>query len=197
MVESRTGWTNRSVVGFAGGADPVEKMEEEARQAVLEAVDRGWRGPSFDPLELARIRGIPVRPNAALADARVFWADEGYEIEYNPHRPRGRDDLGAGVPAREPRCAGGRHRTAGAVEGTSIRLSPINSGSTIWKPQPRDLDLFKRIEDYPFPAKPTPSKVAKAVAEVCVVDRVERIVDAVLDVKMGTAGAVMMALAEH
>ena len=82
------------------------------------------------------------------------------------------------------------------LEEPDIRLSPINSGSTIWKPQPRDLGLFKRIEDYQFPAKPTPSKVAKAVAEVCVVDRVERIVDAVLDVRKGTAGAVMMALAE-
>ena len=90
MVESRTGWTNASVVDFGGGTDPVEKMEEEARQAVLEAVDQGWDGPPFDPIELANIRGIPVRPNAALADARVFWADDGYEIEYNPHRPRGR-----------------------------------------------------------------------------------------------------------
>ena len=90
MVESRTGWTNASVVDFAGGADPVEKMGERARQAVLEAVDQGWDGPPFDPIELANIRGIPVRPNAALADARVFWTDDGYEIEYNPHRPRGR-----------------------------------------------------------------------------------------------------------
>ena len=90
MVESRTGWTNPSVVDFAGGGDPVEKMEDVARQVVLEAVDQGWRGPPFDPIELANIRGIPVRPNAALADARVFWADDGFEIEYNPHRPRGR-----------------------------------------------------------------------------------------------------------
>ena len=90
MVESRTGWTNASVVDFAGGADPVEKMEEEARQVVLEAVDQGWGGPPFDPIELANIRGIPVRPNAALADARVLWTGDGYEIEYNPHRPRGR-----------------------------------------------------------------------------------------------------------
>ncbi len=36
------------------------------------------------------IQGVSVRLNAALADARVFWANDGYEIEYNPHRPRGR-----------------------------------------------------------------------------------------------------------
>ena len=90
MVESKTGWTSASVVEFAAGADPVAKMEQKARQAVLDAVDQGWRGPPFDPIELANIMGISVRPNPALADARVFWANDGYEIEYNPHRPRGR-----------------------------------------------------------------------------------------------------------
>ena len=90
MVESRAGWTNASVVEFAGGADPIAKMEQKAWQAVLDAVGKGWRGPPFDPIELANIMGISVRPNAALADARVFWANDGYEIEYNPHRPRGR-----------------------------------------------------------------------------------------------------------
>ena len=90
MVEGRAGWTNASVVGFAGGADPVAKMEQEARRAVLDAVDQGWEGPPFDPIELANIRKIPVRPNAAVADARVLPIGSGYEIEYNPHRPRGR-----------------------------------------------------------------------------------------------------------
>ena len=90
MVEGRTGWTNASVVEFADGADPVEKMEREARKAVLDAVDQGWDGPPFDPIELAKILNISVRPNAAVADARVSPAQGGYEIEYNPHRPRGR-----------------------------------------------------------------------------------------------------------
>lgn len=90
MVERMTSWTSASVVEFAAGADPVAKMEQQARQAVLDAVDQGWRGPPFDPIELANIMGISVRPNAALADARVFWTNDGYEIEYNPHRPRGR-----------------------------------------------------------------------------------------------------------
>lgn len=90
MVEGKTDWTNASVVDFAAGADPVEKMEREARQTVLQAVDRGWEGPPFDPIELANILKIAVRPNAAVADARVFPIRGGYEIEYNPHRPRGR-----------------------------------------------------------------------------------------------------------
>ena len=90
MVENSIRWTDASVVSFASGTDPIEKMEHEARQAVLQAVDAGWRGPPFDPIELANIRGIVVRPNAALADARVFWVNGHFEIEYNPHRPRGR-----------------------------------------------------------------------------------------------------------
>ena len=90
MLEGRIDWTNESVLDFSGGADPIEKIEQKARQAVLDAVDQGWDGPPFDPIELAKILGIPVRPNAAVADARVFPAHCGYEIEYNPHRPRGR-----------------------------------------------------------------------------------------------------------
>ncbi|MCS1408495.1 MAG: hypothetical protein M2R45_01671 [Verrucomicrobia subdivision 3 bacterium] len=90
MVERGTDWTNASVVEFAAGEDPVTKMEQKARQVVLDAVSQGWQGPPFDPIELANIMNISVRPNAALADARVFWTNDGYEIEYNPHRPRGR-----------------------------------------------------------------------------------------------------------
>lgn len=90
MGENKAGWTNASVVAFAAGGDPIAKMEQRARLAVLDAVDQGWRGPPFDPIELANIMEISVRPNPALADARVFWTNEGYQIEYNPHRPRSR-----------------------------------------------------------------------------------------------------------
>ena len=47
----------------------------------------------------------------------------------------------------------------------------------------------------PRPENPSPSKVATAVAEVCVVDRVERIADAVVDVKRGLPGEIKDALA--
>ena len=90
MSDGRTRWTDESVVGFAAGEDPIEKMERKARASVFAAVDKGWAGPPFDPIELANLRGIAVRPNPALADARVFWVNGRFEIEYNPHRPRGR-----------------------------------------------------------------------------------------------------------
>ena len=59
-----------------------------------------------------------------------------------------------------------------------------------------DVTLFKRFADYPFEYRRRKYGVARAVAEVCVVDRVERIAEAVLDVKRGTAGEVMKALAD-
>ena len=83
-------WTDKSVVSFAADEDPIEKMERIARQAVFQAVDQGWSRPPFDPVQLAKKRGIDVRPNAALADARVFWVNGRFVIEYNPHKPRSR-----------------------------------------------------------------------------------------------------------
>jgi Zn-dependent peptidase ImmA (M78 family) len=83
-------WDNKSVLQFASGSDPIAAMESVAQRAVLEAVDSGWSGPPFDPLELAKLRGIKLRPNAAVADARIFWTDDGYVIDYNPNKPLGR-----------------------------------------------------------------------------------------------------------
>ena len=88
-------------------------------------------------------------------------------------------------------------KTLVRLEQLNIRLSRMNSGSTAQWAHPRDMDLFKRIEEYPFPDKPTSSKIAKAVAEVCVVDGVRRIAEAVIDVKHGSAGEVLDALAEE
>ena len=82
------------------------------------------------------------------------------------------------------------------LERDNIRVSEINSGCTRPMPWPRDMTLFKRFADYPFEDRRRKYGVAKAVAEVCVVDRVERIAEAVLDVKRGTAGEVMKALAD-
>ena len=80
------------------------------------------------------------------------------------------------------------------LEEPNIRLSRMNSGSTKPMPHPRDMDLFRRLQDYPFPEQPSPSAVAKAVAEVCVVDRVEKISEAVLEVVSGSAREVMKAI---
>ena len=81
-----------------------------------------------------------------------------------------------------------------ALERDNIRVSEINSGCTRPMPWPRDMTLFKRFAEYPFEERRKKYGVARAVAEVCVVDGFKRIAEAVLDVKRGTAGEVMEAL---
>lgn len=80
------------------------------------------------------------------------------------------------------------------LESENIRVSKINSGCTRPMPWPRDMTLFKRFGDYPFEDRHRKYGLARAVAEVCVVDGVERIAEAVVDVKRGKAGEVMKAL---
>jgi len=84
-------WTNKSVLALAGTADPIAAMERRARDTVLRAVDRGWCGPPFDPIKLADILGIVVRPRADIVDARTVAVDQTrLAIEFNPGQPRER-----------------------------------------------------------------------------------------------------------
>ena len=78
------------------------------------------------------------------------------------------------------------------VEG-SIRLSPINSGST-YRSYPRDMTLFKSIEDYPFEERWQKQKRKGAIAEVCVKDGVKQIQEAVIQVKHGLAEDILKGL---
>jgi hypothetical protein len=47
-----------------------------------------------------------------------------------------------------------------------VRLSPINSGSTIYRPQPRGAKTFQLLRDYPFAARKRIRGLAHAVAEL-------------------------------
>jgi hypothetical protein len=83
-----TFWTNESVQTFSGDRDPVEAIEEAAQRLVLDAVEREWIGPPFDPFDLARILGIEVVAKQELRDARTVPVGGGkVVIEYNPTRP--------------------------------------------------------------------------------------------------------------
>jgi hypothetical protein len=77
------------VIKFAGDKDPVEAIEERAREVVLKALDEGWSGPPYDPIKLARFLGIAVTASDDVNDARLL-ADRTPKIEFNPNRPRGR-----------------------------------------------------------------------------------------------------------
>lgn len=84
-------WTNESVLAYAGERDPLDAIEQGARDLVFEAVQSGWEGPPFDPFELARSLGIEVVPRDELPDARTVPLGAGeVAIEYNPSRPRHR-----------------------------------------------------------------------------------------------------------
>jgi hypothetical protein len=91
VAPTRPFWTNPSVLEFAGDRDPVEVITERARDAVLSAIEEGWRGPPYDPFELADLMQVPAVPREDLYDARLV-ATEGNRVrlEFNPTRPRGR-----------------------------------------------------------------------------------------------------------
>ena len=83
------------------------------------------------------------------------------------------------------------------LEAANVRLSRMNSGSTKRMAHPRDMGLFKTVSDYPFESRRSKYGQARAVAEVCVLEGVERIGDAVLEVKSGSASEIMSGLAAY
>jgi O-acetyl-ADP-ribose deacetylase (regulator of RNase III) len=81
-------WTNASVMQLAAHRDPVDTIIQKARDLVTRALDCEWHGPPFDPMRLAEICGIEVRPVADVPDARtVPIAADKFCIEFNPNRP--------------------------------------------------------------------------------------------------------------
>jgi hypothetical protein len=58
-----------------------------------------------------------------------------------------------------------------------IELSPINSGSTLYVPQPRGRQTFRSIRDYPFDERRKGRKISAAIAELVVLDGVPDIMD--------------------
>lgn len=86
-------WTNRSVLRLLaeeesagrGDTDPALLIADRARRIALEAIEGGWRGPPFDPFELASLRGIMVVAHDHVADARLVPGSPP-RIEFNPNR---------------------------------------------------------------------------------------------------------------
>lgn len=64
-----------------------------------------------------------------------------------------------------------------AAHRNRIELSPINSGSTIYKPQPRGRQTFLSIDKYPFDERRKTRKIAASVAELVVIDGVPDIAE--------------------
>lgn len=123
-------WTNASVVAFAQGDDPVAAMENRARQLVLDAIDRGWQGPPFDPLRLAQLLDISIEPCGDVLDARtVPVGTSDFKIEFNPTRPKGRVRFSVAHEIAHtlfPDCAEAiRHRGGGDAVGDDWQLEVL------------------------------------------------------------------------
>jgi O-acetyl-ADP-ribose deacetylase (regulator of RNase III) len=84
-------WTHQSVKPFADSRDPVEAMIERANTVVLDAVERGWKGPPFDTFELANLLGFSLIPCDSIRDARLIpVANNRFQIEYNSNQTKSR-----------------------------------------------------------------------------------------------------------
>ena len=57
---------------------------------VLNAREKGWQGPPFNPLHIVEMLGVRVEANSSIADARLISSESGPVIEFNPRQPRER-----------------------------------------------------------------------------------------------------------
>jgi hypothetical protein len=104
-------WTNPSVLAFAAGEDPMRAATAAARRLVQAAIAEGMSAPPVDPIGLANMLGLELRPHNDVTDAnlsaeaRTSAIDRNASpsplapqlptgarltITYNPSRPRGR-----------------------------------------------------------------------------------------------------------
>lgn len=84
-------WTNPSVLALGGDSDPLETISSKARSVVFHALERGWKGPPFDPLSLADLLSIETCPTSEVLDARTIpLSGKRFRIEFNPDRPNRR-----------------------------------------------------------------------------------------------------------
>jgi hypothetical protein len=89
-------WRHKSVralIRSAGGGDPVEIIRAKSKEVVAWAKRLGWKGPPFDPLTLASLRGIRFRESTGLFSAEAQLTPmHGQQLllEFNPDRAPGR-----------------------------------------------------------------------------------------------------------
>jgi len=78
-----------------------------------------------------------------------------------------------------------------------LTLSPINSGSTLYKAQPRGRDTFRRLGEYPFSDRRKLRGLANAVAELAVENQVEDISNIVTRVELRNGSRVVKVIFER
>lgn len=89
---SRRRWTHKSVTALmraANSTDPIEIIRSKSREVVMWAKRHGWKGPPYNQLELASLRGIQSRQEPGLfsSEAQLTPMDgRQLLLEFNPHR---------------------------------------------------------------------------------------------------------------
>jgi len=112
-------------------SDAEAAVRIRARELVTQARELGWAGPPFDPVLLAEIRGIKVRPSShELRQDAFVRRDEGGQVEivWNQNRPTTRTRFSIGheithtffpdcfVTVRNRECTAGSEESKDALE---------------------------------------------------------------------------------
>lgn len=83
-------WSHPSVLAL-NEPDPVSAIILRARHLVLDAIERGWTGPPYNPFALAEMHGIRLLPTEEVLDAQTRSDSGGrFTIQFNPQRPAAR-----------------------------------------------------------------------------------------------------------
>ena len=82
-MPSNITWTNKSVLAFAGDADPIDQITKSARELVLSAFQKGWKGPPFNPIQIAEMLDAKIVANSGISDARLITDGSDATIEFN------------------------------------------------------------------------------------------------------------------
>ncbi len=83
-------WSHPSVLALAE-TDPTSAIILRARHLVLDALERGWSGPPYNPFALAEMQGIKLLPTEDVLDAQTRSdSEKRFTIAYNPQRPAAR-----------------------------------------------------------------------------------------------------------
>ena len=153
------------------------------------------RRPNSIPINGAGLPGAIIRDQKPMSDAALIKCLEdgitptqwyqtlNHKVFFWLSRERLRRLLGAKAYRAEPQVVITlRAESLVDEHQNEILLSPINSGSTIMKPQPRGENTFLPISDYPFDEWRKKRSRKTAVAELTVSGGVTDIMDHVMTV---------------
>jgi hypothetical protein len=118
------------------------------------------QGPMAESALRKCLRGLTPRQWYELLNRRVFFwvTEERVQNLLGARRYRGKEHTVITVDTSSVlRCHSDR-----------ITLSPINSGSTLYNPQPRGRQTFLPLDEYPFGERRRMRGIANAIAELAV-----------------------------